>query len=237
MNSRIGGHNMSNIWNLNNASALFSSMNSLSSGINFGDYNAIRNGSYRKLLKAYYADEKTTTSKKNTTTKKDDYTTDRTGLTLMKKDADELKDSAKALSDSSLWKQTNGSYDMDKITKAVKDFASDYNDVISQSAKVSNKDITQYKNWMSSMTSTMSKALSQVGVSAGVDGKLTVDEDTLKNADIKNLKSLFSGNTSYTSQIEQKASNISSAALRNSSLYSSNGMLSGTLASTFSGWM
>ena len=74
---------MSNIWNLNNASALFSSMNSLSSGINFGDYNAIRNGSYRKLLKAYYADEKTTTSKGNTTTKKDDYTTDRTGLSLM----------------------------------------------------------------------------------------------------------------------------------------------------------
>ena len=228
---------MSNIWNLNNASALFSSMNSLSSGINFGDYNAIRNGSYRKLLKAYYADEKTTTSKGNTTTKKDDYTTDRTGLSLMKKDADELKDSAKALSDSSLWKQTNGSYDMDKITKAVKDFASDYNDVISQSAKVSNKDIAQYKNWMSSMTSTMSKALSKVGVSAGVDGKLTVDEDTLKNADIKNLKSLFSGDTSYASQIEQKASNISSAALRNSSLYSRNGMLSGTLASTFSGWM
>ena len=71
MNSRIGGHNMSNIWNLNNASALFSSMNSLSSGINFGDYNAIRNGSYRKLLKAYYADEKTATSKQNTTKKKD----------------------------------------------------------------------------------------------------------------------------------------------------------------------
>lgn len=229
---------MSNIWNLNNASALFSSMNSLSSGINFGDYNAIRNGSYRKLLKAYYADEKTTTSKSTTTTnKKDAYTTDNTGLSVMKKDADELKDSAKALSDSSLWKQTNGSYDMDKITKAVKDFASDYNDVISQSAKVSNKDVTQYKNWMSSMTSTMSKALSEVGVSVGVDGKLTVDEDTLKNADIKNLKSLFSGNTSYASQIEQKASNISSAALRNSSLYSSSGMLSGTLASTFSGWM
>ena len=231
---------MRSVWNLNNVSALFSNFkntNGTSSFINFNDYSAIKNGSYRKLVKSYYDLDKQSSSIKTDTVKKNEvYTADKS-LSQMKVEADELKKSTEALSDSSLWKQSNGSYDLEKITKAVKTFADDYNDVIDQSAKVSNKDISQYKSWMSSMTNTMSNSLSKVGITVGVDGKLSVDEEAVKKADVKNLKALFSGNNSYASQIEQKASSISSAALRNNSLYTSDGTLSSALGSTFTGWM
>lgn len=209
------------------------------SAFNFSDYASIKNGSYKKLVKSYYNQAKDTTSKKDTTTvdkyKKD--TTDKTGLAQMKTEADALKKSAKEFTSDELWKKTNGSYDMDKIAKAVKGFAENYNDTIEQAGKVSTKDVSQQTGFMSSLTKTMSNALSKVGVTVGADGKLSVDEEALKKADEKNVKSLFSGSTSYASQIEQKAGAISSAALRNSSIYSSNGTLSSAIAGTFEGWM
>lgn len=206
---------------------------------NFGDYASIKNGSYKKLIKSYFAQQKGDTTDKNSTAVKKPTkdTTDQTGLARMKTQADSLKKSADALNEDALWKQTNGSYDMDKIAKAVKNFANEYNDTIDQSAKVSSKDVAQQTGFMTSMTKTMSTALSKVGVSVGADGKLSVDEEQLKKADMKNLKALFSGSSSYAAQMEQKASAISSAALRSSSLYSSNGTLANTLSGTFEGWM
>lgn len=220
-------------------STLFSSLKTSGfSSINFSDYNSIKNGSYKKLLKSYYAEADTTAKKTSSTDKKKKAdTTDKTGLTKMKQESDELKKSADALSDKDLWKTTNGSYDMDKVTKAVKSFADEYNNVIDQSKKVDNKDVTQYKNWMSNLTNTLSNSLSKVGVTVDKDGKLSVDADALKKADSKNVKALFNGSNSYAGQISQKAANISSAALRNSSIYSSNGTLSSSLQSTFTNWM
>ncbi len=206
---------------------------------NFSDYASIKNGSYKKLVKSYLVQQKGDSADKGSTSvkkpKKD--TTDQTGLARMKTQADSLKKSAKELSDDALWKQTNGKYDMDKIAKAVKGFANDYNDTIDQAAKVTSRDVSQQTGFMTSMTKTMSTALSKVGITIGADGKMSVNEDELKKADTKQLKALFSGSASYGAQMEQKASAISSAALRNSSLYSSNGTLSSAISGTFEGWM
>lgn len=218
-------------------SYLFSNSSSSSGifSINIGDYNSIRSGSYGKLLKAYYASESDsstrTSSTKKTTTKSD---VDSTGLSKMKAESDELKSAAEELTDSSLWKASNGSYDVDKIAKAVKSFVDEYNDVIAQSSKVSNSDVSQYVSWMKNMTTTLSGSLSKAGITAGTDGKLTLNEDTLKAADSKTLKSLFSGSTSYAGQIKDEAASISSAALRTNSLYSSTGSILSSLQSTYS---
>ena len=61
------------------------------------DYAAIKNGSYGKLMKAYYAkqDAEKLSGKGDTSQK----------LTLMKTSADSLKKSADALNDSSLWEK------------------------------------------------------------------------------------------------------------------------------------
>lgn len=203
--------------------------------INFSDYALIKSGSYKKLMKAYFAQQKdTSATKEDKTTKKkpvDDTVT--TTISKMKSEADGLKTAAESLNDADLWKQTKGEYDKDKITSAVKKFASEYNDVLNQSAKVNAKDVVQQTGFMTSMSKTMSNALSKIGVTIGADGKMSVNEDTLKEANMKDVKSMFYGSHSYGSQIAQKASAISSAALRSSSMYSSNGALSSTLASLF----
>ena len=122
-------------------SALFSGTSDSSSIGNtnmLSDYAAIKNGSYGKLMKAYYAkqDAEKLSGKGDTSQK----------LTLMKTSADSLKKSADALNDSSLWEKKKikkkdektgeeievEDYDWDKITKAVKSFVEDYNDVVKE---------------------------------------------------------------------------------------------------------
>ena len=131
-------------------SALFSGTSDSSSVGNtnmLSDYAAIKNGSYGKLMKAYYAkqDAEKLSGKGDTSQK----------LTLMKTSADSLKKSADALNDSSLWEKKKikkkdektgeeievEDYDWDKITKAVKSFVEDYNDVVKEAGESNTKDV------------------------------------------------------------------------------------------------
>lgn len=222
-----------------NISSFFNSSKSGGFGsINFSDYSLIRSGSYKKLMKSYYTPPKETTPKEDKTTKKK--TTefvDRTGLSKLKLETDGLKTAVENFNKEDLWSQEDREYDKDKIVSAVKKFASEYNDVLAQSSKASQKDIIQQTGYMTSMTKTMSGSLSKVGVKVGADGKLSVDEEALKKADEKAVKALFSGGFSYASQIANSASAIGRAAVRGSSLYSSSGTISNTRSSMFNKWI
>lgn len=224
-----------------NIATLFGGMKTGSfSAINFSNYASIKNGSYKKLVKSYYSQQADSPIKTNNKTEKKETlktNSDSSGLAKMKTEADELKSATKDLENPDLWKQKNGSYDKEKIVDAIKKFAKEYNGTIDQSSKVTSKDVTQQTGYMKSMTNTMSKVLSNVGVNVECDGKLTVNEDALKNADIKDLKATFSGSYSYASQIEKNAGAISSAATRNASLYSSAGLLTSTMTNTFNDWI
>ncbi len=214
-----------------------------STGFDFAGYASIKNGSYGKLVKSYYAEQtgaagKTASEVKSTsnaktakTTKKED--SDTTGLSQMKKDAQQLKTSAEKLSSDDMWKKTDGKLDMSKVASAVKDFAADYNKVIDQAGKVSSKEIGQDMKFMTSMTDTFTKVLAKVGVSVGSDGKLSVDEEKLAKADEATVQSLFKGNATYGSQIADKASAIARDADMNSSIYGSNAETSSTLSSIY----
>ena len=166
-------------------SSISSLLNSLGSGNNssgsfdFANYAAIKNGSYGKLVKSYYAEQNKTSdtktassnAKSKTSTKTDsNKNTDTTGLTQMKKDADKLRASAEALDNDDLWKKTDGKVDMTKVASAIKDFAKDYNAVIDQSAKVNSKEIGQDMKFMTGMTDTFNKILSKIGITVGDNG-------------------------------------------------------------------
>lgn len=230
-------------------SALFNSLNSGNSNsgsvgsIDLASYAAIKNGSYGKLVKSYYAEtsgktgevkSSSATSKsqteKTSAIKKD---VDTTGLTQMKKDADKLKASAEALGKEDLWKATDGKVDTKAIVSAVKDFANDYNKVIDQASKVSSKEVSQDVTFMTQMTINFGKVLGRVGINIGEDGKLSVDEDKLKKADEATLKSLFDGNGTYGSQIADKANNIIRDADLSSAIYSSDATTSSALSSLY----
>lgn len=222
-------------------SLFFNNKNSgnIFSSFNFSDYASIKNGSYGKLMKSFYAEQKKSSVSDKTATNntKKEQTVDKTGLSQLKKEADSLKTAAEALNEDGLWRQTNGQYDMDKIVGAVKTFAGEYNDTLTQAAKVNSKEIAQDTRYMSSMTSTMSKALSKVGITVGTDGKLSINEEELKNSNVSSLKTLFTGTVSYGSQIADRAGEISRDTVMNSGIYGNNGVLSSSLSGMFNKWV
>ena len=222
-------------------------------GINVSDYAMIKNGSYGKLMKAYYA-------------KQDADKLSQTGdssktLTLMRSSADSLKKSAEALGNASLYEKKKfkkkdeetgeetevEDYDWDAITKAVKSFVDDYNAVVEQAGNSETKNVLRNAAWMTGITEKAGNLLSKAGITIGKGNMLEFDEDALKEKtalgksgieldNISTLKSLFTGYGSFGSQISQKASAISSAAARTKGVdktYNKNGTYSDTISKLF----
>lgn len=224
-------------------SYLFGGMQAPSAGSTFSlsDYAAIKNGSYGKLLKAYYAQEdaQKVSSNKDNVQKS----------TMIKSGADALKKSADALMDDSLWEkkkltkkdETTGEeseiedYDWDKITKAVKAFISDYNDVIEQAGESNSKGVLRNAVWMTGTTEANENVLSKIGITVGKGNKMELDDEKLKKADIGTLKTLFTGHNSFASKVSMKANSISNAAAWSSGTYKSNGTYNNSLSELVSG--
>ena len=184
------------------------------------DYASIRNGSYKKLMKAYYAKQDTEklTAKQDTVQKS----------TLMGSSADSLADK---LNDSELFDK-----DDDTIVKAVKSFIESYNDVVSESGESNNKSVLRNAAWLTGMTGKNAKLLSKAGITIAKGNKLELDEDTLKKADKSTLKSIFNGYNSFAGNVSRKASAISNASKGAGSSYTSKGTYySKTAASIASG--
>lgn len=220
-------------------SFLFSNLNknnsnNIISNFNFTDLATIKNGSYKKLIQAQYGKDKqaesSTTSNSSKVTKAD---LQASNSSKLRASVDTLKKSVDALDDKDLWKQTDGSYDMDKITKAVKTFATNYNDVVDKAMESKSSAVKSSAGWMNSLTNTMKDPLQRVGVKLGDDKKLTVDEEALKNADIKSLQAMFSGSYSYANQTAEKAGSVASAALKDTSFYTNTGSYANMMSSWF----
>ena len=217
-----------------------------SSGNLLSDYASIKNGSYGKLMKAYYAKQDAESASSSGDS--------RQKLTLMRSSADSLKKSDDALNNSSLWekkkikkkdKETGEEtevedYDWDAITKAVKSFVDDYNSVVGQAGDLENKNVLRNAAWMTGITDSAKNLLSKVGITIGKGNKLELDEDALKEANITTLKSLFTGSGSFAEKISQKADRLSivaanAAAKVNGTTYTSKGSYSDTLSKLVSG--
>ena len=211
----------------NYSSSLFSSASSSSSSSSIlGDYMSLKNGSYKKLLKAYYAKQNDDTAGSNKTSGKTNVSKAETAaLDSIKTDSSSLKNAVDALTkkNSGLFEKvsktvkdeqgnetTTKDYDWDKITTAVKAFADSYNKTL-DSVSVQENDnvfILRKTAMMAKTTATNKNLLNRVGITVGADNKLTVDEDKLKSADVNDLKTLFGGYGSYASGIGQRASDI-----------------------------
>ena len=203
--------------------------------ISISDYNMIRSGSYGKLMKAYY-------NKKDTEKAVSDQDS-KQAMTLMSGAAGSMAKSAQALMKSSLWEQKTvkeknekgeevekTEYDWNAITKAVKSFISDYNKTVEQAGDSNNKNVLRNASWMTKTTSLTENLLSKAGISITAGNRLELDEDELKNANISDLKSLFTGVNSYASQMATKGNAISLSAAGAGSTYTSSGRYSSALS-------
>ena len=209
---------------------------STSGSFSLSDYATIKNGSYGKLLKAYYAkqDAEKAASGGETVQK----------ATMMKTGADALKKSADGLNNDELWEKKKinkkdektgeeievEDYDWDAITKAMKSFVEDYNDVIKQAGDSNSKDALRNAVWLTGITESNENMLSKIGITVGKGNELKLDEDALKKADISTLKTLFTGHNSFADKVSMKANSISNAAARYTGTYKSNGTYNNALS-------
>lgn len=218
-----------------NISTLFSSFgtgtSSASSGLGslLSDYSAIRNGSYGKLMKAYYSNVDNTAvksaynnsvNKYNTSTAADSTTT----IKELQSTTDDLTASAQKLyttgSKSVFNKKevtaedgsSSQQYDTDAIYKNVKDFVDNYNSVLEAADKSVDSKVQNSVIGMINYTKMESNMLGKLGITIGSDYQLSVDENTFKKADMSVAKSLFNGTGSYAYTIGTKSAMTNSYA-------------------------
>ena len=210
-------------------STLFSSLGSGSgnrmnqTGVNaqlYGQYAAIKSGSYYKLSKAYYGKQDTTDGAK---TKVEQKTSD-LNLKNTKAATDDLKVSTQTLltkgSDSDFskeeMKQTDGStkvdYNRDQILKGVESFLKDYNELVDTVKDSKSTKILTPAASMTSLTKEMETQLKDIGITISKENHLVLNKDSFLKADVTNMKSLFQGAGSYGYQIQSKAFSIGIAA-------------------------
>lgn len=226
----------------NYSSTLFSGMNSSGSSFSglIGEYNQIRNGSYGRLLKAYYkkfnADgtEKSSTTNKNTNTDKvkpssdtvdtakelDTVADKATGLQNVAMKLAAVKEGSSSLYAKKTFVDTNedGStstrtdYDYDTLVKSVQSFVSAYNDTLESVGSIEASSVQQKTQWMTQVTSQYKDELAGVGLSVDKDGRLALDEKTFRGKEMTELQDFFEGTNSVIGQLARKASNLAGAA-------------------------
>lgn len=176
-------------------------------GINVIDYNTIRNGSYGKLMKAYYSMEE---GDKKTDSKNDTDDTDQT-LRSIKDTTSELKESAQALygSKSLFMKNADGKYDMEAIYEKVNAFIEDYNETVKAVGSAETDFIAKAGASMVNAANEYVDMFDKLGISiSGADFTLSINKEKFLESNIADVKSMFSGVGSFAYQMGAKASRI-----------------------------
>lgn len=242
-----------NIQAKTNYSFLFSGLSSTASNAASGnwlaDYASIKNGSYGKLMKAYYGkSDSASKTAVSTITKKDTATeTAKKALAKVETTTDALKESADTLlatgkkdlfaqkdittKDENGVETTAKGYDTDAIYSAVNSFVKNYNSVLTAAEDVSDTTVNNRVTSMSNTTLANTKQLAKIGITMKNDGTLSLDKDTFMKADMSTAKSLFQGNGSYGYRVSAQSSMINFAAdhaSNRSSLYTGSAGYTGT---------
>lgn len=221
-----------NIQPKNDISYLFSSLGNSASNVassNFlGEYASIKNGSYAKLMKAYYSKDSNASVKalaKNTQSVSDE---EAKAYTKVQSTSDALKEAADALfvkgsksvfekkdvttTDANGVESTVKAYDTEAIYKAVNNFVTSYNNVIKAVDEVDDKSVINRASSMVGNSIANLKMLNQLGITINEDSTMSVDKDTFVKSDMSKAQVLFQGNGSYGYQVSAQASMMNFAA-------------------------
>ena len=230
----ISGYNSSSI------SALFAGLNSGNSSSSFGigsidlsTYNSIRTGTYKQLLKSYYAKNPVKDSSKTDSGSTTTISSQKINAAKTKDAASAVVDDAQDLKSVSLWNKksvknedgtTSDKYDTDAIYKAVSSFVKDYNSLIEAVGDSEDNSVLRTASNVVNNTKQNSALLKKLGITVDSKNKLSIE-----NADMAVAKSVFASTASYGQSVASSASSIysSSAAqlskLQTQNLYNSSG--------------
>lgn len=205
---------------MNQGFSLFQSLSSTSGtgSTNFlSDYASIKSGSYGRLLKAYYGSGQNSSKASGTSSTSnvlDKIREERRNPKVSEevKEANSnlvagipnLKNSVSALQNSNIYTDTeNGQSATAKISSAMKNFVSQYNDVVNAAKKSTLTNKTAYVANMMKATAENADKLSEIGVTINTNGTLEFNENKLKSTEFSKVQELFSAdnNMSYGSTV------------------------------------
>ena len=195
-----------------------------------GDYAAIKNGSYGKMMKSYYAKMKKQEAEESGETKQTK--------------AGKVKDNASASAAASLYKSasalTSLNYDdrseenIGKITDSVSAFVKDYNSLMKNAGKSENSTVQKQAESLYNSYYSNYKLFAKVGITMNSDKTLSFDEDSMKkaladteHANGATVKTLFGGIGSFADKAVNKASQIYRATSGGDSVTSSKAKYAG----------
>ena len=201
-------------------SGLFNSASKTNSSISLSDWSMIKSGSYKKLLTAYYKIDRSGENSKEESGKVSDSV--KQSMTVANS-ADNLADKMEKFSsiiDEYDEKVKTVSADeadklKDNVYKAASQYIEAYNSTLDSAVESDNNSVLRNVVSMTKNTKANKKLLEAVGISIDKDNKLSIDEKKFKEADVNDLKSLFTGHGSYGSHISRTSvylKNIATAA-------------------------
>ena len=196
-----------------------------SSGSSYGnlnflsDYAAIKNGSYGRLMKTYYGSASSSSStsygtRTNTNNVLDKIFEEKRNPTVSKEAQEansnltsgiaSLKNTVATLQkDSTYTASKDGTSAADKVVSAIKNYVSQYNDVVNTAKNSTLTSKTSHVAGMMKSSEANAEKLAEIGITVNRDGTLQLNESKLKSADISKVQELFSKDdvTSYGSTV------------------------------------
>lgn len=192
------------------------------------DYASIKNGSYGKMMKSYYAkvdEEDETSSKKNSKTKE----TDGASASAARK----FYETASGMSGLDY-----SADNIDKLYDGVSAFVKDYNAMMKAASNSKNAKVQAQADALNDYTYQNYKLFAKVGITMNSDRTLSIDEDTFKKVNEKTgattvptLTTLFKGINSFADKAADRASKIYREAGDGEAVTSSKAKYAGTAGS------
>lgn len=161
----------------------------------------------------------------------------------LERNADRLQKRAGSLAakgENSLFAKARESKDTEEVCREVQALVEDYNNTMKILRSTSGPLNDYYRQMLQEAAAGNSKSLSGIGITVSKDGKLTVDSEKLKAADIDALEAALGEAGSFTSKVSFLAGRVSdNAEAGTKSLtnqYGANGSLLAASGSKYSFW-
>ena len=197
------------------------------------DYASIKNGSYGKMMKSYYAKVK----------KEEE--TDGSSKTDSKNKA---ADAASASAARKFYETATGmnsldysADNMDELYDKVSAFVKDYNSLIKTASKSKSSEVKAQADALNDYTYQNYKLFAKIGITMNSDRTLSIDEDTFRKVNEKTgatnvptMMTLFKGLGSFADKSADRASKIYRLAGEGESVTSSKAKYAGSMGSTSS---
>lgn len=113
-----------------------------------------------------------------------------------------------ALEDETLWDTESKDFSMDTLVSKITNFTNAYNNMLTNIGKVGKTVESEYSPELSAILSHFEEDLADVGVTIGSDGKIVVDTEKMKAADVSKLKELFGKDAEFAKVMKAEVTDL-----------------------------